>query len=100
MLKNMLILVLSPVVFLMSEKASAQSKIFTEAELLGGKLPAGFTTPLPQIVGWDGDEKLLLNKRETAGGAEKTWVMDMKTGAMTEAPDRRPCPSGTLACHQ
>ena len=64
----------------------AQQKTFTYKELQGNRLPTGFYSPLPQIQGWQGknDEQLLLSKPGPDGGAVKNWVMDLKTGKMTE----------------
>ena len=60
----------------------AQKKEFTEQQMLRGGA-ANITTPLPRVLGWVDDGRLLINKKEHQDSAMKVFLVDCKTGKMT-----------------
>ena len=77
-MKKILVLLLFSHVFVM-----AQKKDFDDKDLIAGKPPQNFTVPLP-LVQWADGEKLAISQRQAAGGDTKNFVLDLKTGVMTE----------------
>lgn len=67
---------------LLALSASAQKKEFTEQQMLRGGA-ANITTPLPRVLGWVDDARLLINKKEHQDSAMKVFLVDCKTGKMT-----------------
>lgn len=64
---------------------NAQNKKITSADLLANKLPNNFINSLPSVVKWLDDEKLILNQKKHPDSAAKNYVMEVKTGKLTEA---------------
>ena len=75
-------LLLLSITSLLSLGVSAQKKEFTEQQMLRGGA-ANITTPLPRVLGWVDDGRLLINKKEHQDSAMKIFLVDCKTGKMT-----------------
>ena len=56
----------------------SQKKELTNEQLLKNKLPA-IVSPLPTIVSWETDERLILSRRPHPDSAAKTFLFDPKT---------------------
>ena len=67
---------------LLALNVSAQKKEFTEQQMLRGG-SANITTPLPRVLGWVDDSRLLINKKEHQDSAMKIFLVDCKTGKLT-----------------
>ncbi len=68
---------------------SAQKKQLENADLLANKLPKNFINSLPSVVKWLDDESVILRQRIHPDSSQKNYVMDVKTGKLTEAtPDQ------------
>ncbi len=65
--------------------SSAQKKQLENADLLANKLPKNFINTLPSVVKWLDDESVILRQRVHPDSAQKNYVMDVKTGKLTEA---------------
>ncbi len=75
-------LLLLSITSLLSLGVIAQQKEFTEQQMLrGGAI--NITTPLPRVLGWVDDGRLLINKKEHQDSAMKVFLVDCKTGKMT-----------------
>ena len=75
-------LLLLSITSLLSLGVIAQKKEFTEQQMLRGG-SANITTPLPRVLGWVDDSRLLINKKEHQDSAMKVFLVDCKTGKMT-----------------
>ena len=75
-------LLLLSITSLLSLGVSAQKKEFTEQQMLRGGA-ANIITPLPRVLGWVDDGRLLINKKEHQDSAMKVFLVDCKTGKMT-----------------
>jgi dipeptidyl-peptidase-4 len=71
--------------FLCSTASIAQKKNFDAADLLADKLPKNFQNPIPTVVKWLDDDRVILNQRIHPDSANKNYVMDIKSGKLTEA---------------
>jgi dipeptidyl-peptidase-4 len=65
--------------------SNAQKKQLENADLLANKLPKNFINSLPLVVKWLDDESVILRQRIHPDSAQKNYVMDVKTGKLTEA---------------
>ncbi len=65
--------------------SSAQKKQLDNADLLANKLPKNFINGIPTVVKWLDDESVILRQRVHPDSAQKNYVMDVKTGKLTEA---------------
>lgn len=65
--------------------SSAQKKQLENADLLANKLPKNFINSLPTVVKWLDDETVILRQSIDLDTAKKNYVMDVKTGKLTEA---------------
>jgi dipeptidyl-peptidase-4 len=65
--------------------SSAQKKQLDNADLLANKLPKNFINQLPSVVKWLDDESVILRQRVHPDSAQKNYVMDVKSGKLTEA---------------
>ena len=75
--------------------AGAQKKTFSQEELLAGKLPKDFFNSLPLVLKWVDDEHAEMYQKIHPDSAFKTYIMEVKTGALTlktegGAPSRGP----------
>ncbi len=75
-------LLLLSITSLLSLGVIAQKKEFTEQQMLRGGA-TNITTPLPRVLGWVDDGRLLINKKEHQDSAMKVFLVDCKTGKMT-----------------
>ncbi len=75
-------LLLLSITSLLSLGVIAQQKEFTEQQMLRGGA-TNITTPLPRVLGWVDDGRLLINKKEHQDSAMKVFLVDCKTGKMT-----------------
>ena len=75
-------LLLISITTLLALGVNAQKKEFTEQQMLRGGL-ANITTPLPRVLGWVDDARLLINKKEHQDSAMKVFLVDCKSGKMT-----------------
>lgn len=75
-------LLLLPITCLLSLGVIAQKKEFTEQQMLRGGA-TNITTPLPRVLGWVDDGRLLINKKEHQDSAMKVFLVDCKTGKLT-----------------
>ncbi|SJZ35143.1 S9 family peptidase [Sediminibacterium ginsengisoli] len=64
-----------------------QKKEFSTADLLAGKLPKNLINPLPAIIKWVDDEHVILRQSIHPDSAAKNYVLDVKTGSMTETQE-------------
>jgi dipeptidyl-peptidase-4 len=77
------------IALLLSITISAQQKTFEIADLLANKLPKNFRTPIPTVVKWLDDDRVILNQRIHPDSSNKNYVMDIKSGKLSEAtPDQ------------
>jgi dipeptidyl-peptidase-4 len=65
--------------------SSAQKKQLDNADLLANKLPKNFINSIPTVVKWLDDESVILRQKIHPDSAQKNYVMDVKTGKLTEA---------------
>lgn len=65
--------------------SSAQKIQLDNADLLANKLPKNFINSLPSVVKWLDDESVILRQKVHPDSALKNYVMDVKTGKLTEA---------------
>ena len=65
--------------------SNAQKKQLENADLLANKLPKNFINGIPNVVKWLDDESVILRQRIHPDSAQKNYVMDVKTGKLTEA---------------
>lgn len=63
----------------------AQTKKIATADLLANRLPAQFRNEMPVVLKWLDDEKVILKQRIHADSAAKNYVMEVKSGKLTEA---------------
>ena len=75
-------LLLLSITSLLSLGVIAQKKEFTEQQMLRGGA-TNITTPLPRVLGWVDDGRLLVNKKEHQDSAMKVFLVDCKTGKLT-----------------
>ena len=75
-------LLLLSITSLLSLGVIAQKKEFTEQQMLRGGA-TNITTPLPRVLGWVDDGRLLINKKEHQDSAMKVFLVDCKTGKLT-----------------
>lgn len=71
--------------FLGTTASMAQKKNFETADLLANKLPKNFRNAAPTVVKWLDDDRVILNQRIHPDSANKNYVMDIKSGKLTEA---------------
>ena len=74
-------LLLLSITSLLSLGVIAQKKEFTEQQMLRGGA-TNITTPLPRVLGWVDDGRLLINKKEHQDSAMKVFLVDCKTGKL------------------
>ncbi len=58
---------------------------FTRDQLLKNQLPTGFYNSMPTVLEWLDDERLVLNTRQAGDSVAKPYVMEVKTGKLTDA---------------
>ncbi len=63
---------------LISAASFSQKKELTNEQLLKNKLSA-IVTPLPTVVSWESDERLILSRRSHPDSVAKTFLFDPKT---------------------
>lgn len=63
----------------------AQTKKIETADLLANRLPANFKNDLPVVLKWLDDEKVILKQKIHPDSAAKDYVMEVKSGKLTEA---------------
>lgn len=63
----------------------AQTKKIATADLLTNRLPAHFRNELPVVLKWLDDEKVILKQKIHPDSAAKNYVMEVKSGKLTEA---------------
>jgi len=76
--------VLIAVACLCSTAVIAQKKDFDGKDLMAGRAPKNFYNTLPNVVKWVDDERVILFTKAHPDSAAKNWLMDVKTGKMTE----------------
>lgn len=64
-------------IFIFSSALHAQKKEFTQEQLLKNKMP-DIISPMP-IVNWDGDNQLVISKRENKDSPMQKFLFDFKT---------------------
>ena len=67
-------------VVLFLTNAYSQKKTFNDAELQRGQLPAGLTRPMPKVLGWLDDNRVLLSAKPHPDSPFRAVVLDCKTG--------------------
>lgn len=65
--------------------AQAQTKKIATADLLANRLPAHFRNDMPVVLKWLDDEKVILKQKIHPDSAAKNYVMEVKSGKLTEA---------------
>lgn len=65
--------------------AQAQTKKIATADLLANRLPAHFRNEMPVVLKWLDDEKVILKQKIHPDSAAKNYVMEVKSGKLTEA---------------
>jgi len=63
----------------------AQTKKIATADLLANRLPAHFRNEMPVVLKWLDDEKVILKQKLHPDSAAKNYVMEVKSGKLTEA---------------
>jgi dipeptidyl-peptidase-4 len=58
----------------------SQKKTFNDAELQRGQLPVGLTRPMPKVLGWLDDNRVLLSTKAHPDSPFRAVVLDCKTG--------------------
>jgi dipeptidyl-peptidase-4 len=61
----------------------AQKKDFDEKELMSGKAPKNFVQPLPEIIRWIDDEKIVITQKSSTDA--KSSVLELASGKTSEA---------------
>jgi dipeptidyl-peptidase-4 len=65
--------------------AQAQTKKIATADLLANRLPAHFRNEMPVVLKWLDDEKVILKQKIHPDSVAKNYVMEVKSGKLTEA---------------
>ncbi len=63
----------------------AQTRKIETADLLANKLPKNFKNDLPVVLKWLNDENVILRQKSHPDSATRNYVMDVKSGKLTEA---------------
>lgn len=59
---------------------------FTPAQLLKNQLPKDFYNQPPSVLEWLDDKQLVLNTKREGDASAKPYVMDVKTGVLSDVP--------------
>ena len=84
-------ILLSTIISVTTLTTFSQKKELTQDQLLKNKLPA-ITKPLPLIVSWETDDKLIIGRKLHPDSVSTPMLVDLKSGKETIAAkqDRKP----------
>ncbi|MCU0396113.1 MAG: DPP IV N-terminal domain-containing protein, partial [Chitinophagaceae bacterium] len=73
--------------------AGMAQQVLSKEQLLKNQLPKDFYNPLPQVLEWLDDERLVLNTRQEGDTQARLYIMEVKTGKLTPPPADYKMPS-------
>ncbi|ADQ17846.1 peptidase S9B dipeptidylpeptidase IV domain protein [Leadbetterella byssophila DSM 17132] len=58
----------------------AQKQALSDEALISGKLPENFLNPLPRVLKWTGDDKVIVNMKPSPSENQQNLMLNLKTG--------------------